>query len=150
MTHYISTYNEVTELKDSLNQAIIASGKWDNLITNNLCDVIELKDNKGALPIVAGYEAYYPDYAINEAREIEAHEKLGYEEWHEDTEIQVFLSHINNANMLVDYPEIGQYRKDNNIITYIEDNGIYVYLNHLNEEHETILNQYNANIDKKE
>ena len=147
--NYITALKEVIELRDNINTAIKKSGRWDGSITNNLCNVIELKDNKGALPIVAGYEAYYPDYAINEAREIEAHEKLGYEDWHEDTEIQIYLSHIDNANMLVDYPEIGQYRKDNNITTYINDDGVYIYLNFINKEHSDIFKNYNAIINKK-
>jgi hypothetical protein len=51
--------------------------------------------------------------------------------------------------MLGNYPQIGVYRKDNNIETIRENGLVYVYVNTLLPEHRTLLEQYNAEINEK-
>ena len=69
--------------------------------------------------------------------------------WHEpEKTIQVKQSNEDCLAMLDEYPEVGVFRKENNIITYREKGFVYVYVNTLLPEHRTLLEQYNAQINE--
>lgn len=135
---YVTTYNEALTLRDSINESIIASGRWKNTKTTNLCDVELLHSGEGALPIIAGYEQYYPEHVLQQATEVK--------NWHEDKNIQIVQSYDDLLEMLELYPEIAVYRRDNNIQTHKENNKVYVYVNELFQEHRDILESFNAKI----
>lgn len=70
--------------------------------------------------------------------------------WHDDTAtIQLIQTFEDSLQMLEDFPEIGMYRKQNNLIPIKENGYIYFYLNHLLDEHKTILENYNTQINTK-
>jgi len=70
--------------------------------------------------------------------------------WHEaDKKIQVKQSNEDCLAMLDEYPEVGVFRKQNNIITYRENGFVYVYVNTLFPEHRALFEQFNAEINEK-
>ena len=69
--------------------------------------------------------------------------------WHEaDKTIQVKQSNDDCLSMLDEYPEVGVFRKQNNIITYRENGFVYVYVNTLFSEHRALFEQFNAEINE--
>lgn len=75
----------------------------------------------------------------------------GTEIWHEaDMKIQIKMSFENNIKMLESYPEIGVYRKENNIGTYIVNNYTYSYCNYLLDEHRALLTAFGGIINERE
>lgn len=69
--------------------------------------------------------------------------------WHEaDKTIQVKQSNDDCLAMLDEYPEVGVFRKENNIITYRENGFVYVYVNTLFPEHKALFEQFNAEINE--
>lgn len=70
-------------------------------------------------------------------------------DWHEDTNFQIFLTHKDNTILIKEVSAIYEYWKDNDIDTYIEDSGVYLYVNYLLDEHRTLLLSYNAVINEK-
>lgn len=86
MIYYINTYQVALVLLEEINKTIINSGIWNNTVTNRLCYVLEIKGGNGAIPIVEGYEQFYPEYMISEARELNNNELLN--------EVQLELSPI--------------------------------------------------------
>ena len=70
--------------------------------------------------------------------------------WHEaDKTIQVKQSNDDCLAMLNEYPEVGVFRKENNIITYRENGYVYVYVNTLFPEHRALFEQFNAEINEQ-
>ena len=69
--------------------------------------------------------------------------KHGGNEWHEDTEIRVFLELFESSRLIKDYPEMASFGN----LSYIEPDGVYIYLNFIESEHETLLLSYNAIIE---
>lgn len=70
--------------------------------------------------------------------------------WHEpEKTIQVKQSNDDCLAMLNEYPEVGVFRKENNIITYRENGFVYVYVNTLFPEHRALFEQFNAEINEK-
>ena len=75
----------------------------------------------------------------------------GNEIWHEtDMIIQIKMSFENNIKMLEQYPEIGVYRKENNIGTYIVNSYTYSYCNYLLDEHRALLTAFGGIINERE
>lgn len=69
--------------------------------------------------------------------------------WHEPNKsIQVKQSNNDCLAMLDEYPEVGVFRKENNIITYRENGYVYVYVNTLFPEHRALFEQFNAEINE--
>jgi len=69
--------------------------------------------------------------------------------WHEpEKTIQVKQSNDDCLAMLDEYPEVGVFRKQNNIITYRENGFVYVYVNTLFPEHRALFEQFNAEINE--
>ena len=69
--------------------------------------------------------------------------------WHEtELGIQIIFSYDNLIKMLNDYPEIGEYKKVNEIKTYIENGLCYSYINFIYEEHRLIFQNYGAKINE--
>jgi hypothetical protein len=69
--------------------------------------------------------------------------------WHEpEKTIQVKQSNDDCLAMLNEYPEVGVFRKENNIITYRENGFVYVYVNTLFPEHRALFEQFNAEINE--
>ena len=74
----------------------------------------------------------------------------GNETWHEENmKIQIVMSFENNIKMLEQYPEIGMYRKDNNVGTYIVNNFTYSYCNYLLDEHRALLTAFGGIINER-
>jgi len=70
--------------------------------------------------------------------------------WHEeDKAIQIVQSNNDCLNMLEEFPEVGVFRKQNNIITYRENGFVYVYVNNLFPEHRALFLQFNSTINEK-
>ena len=70
-------------------------------------------------------------------------------QWHEPNKsIQVKQSNDDCLAMLDEYPEVGVFRKENNIITYRENGFVYVYVNTLFPEHRALFEQFNAEINE--
>ena len=70
--------------------------------------------------------------------------------WHDETKsIQIIQSNNDCLNMLKEYPEVGVYRKQNNIDTYVDNNLVYVYVNNLLPEHRLMFEQFNSTINEK-
>jgi hypothetical protein len=71
-------------------------------------------------------------------------------QWHEEEKsIQIIQSNNDCLNMLDEYWQIAQYRKENNIITYRENGMVYVYVNNLFPEHRALFLQFNSTINEK-
>lgn len=74
----------------------------------------------------------------------------GNELWHEENmKIQIIMSFENNIKMLELYPEIGVYRKKNNIGTYMVNNFTYSYCNYLLDEHRMLLTGFGGIINER-
>ena len=70
--------------------------------------------------------------------------------WHDDNcSIQIVQSKDDCLNMLDNYPEIGVYRKDNNIENIRENGFVYIYVNYILPEHILLLEGFNAIINNK-
>lgn len=66
------------------------------------------------------------------------------ETWHENKKYRIQLSYDNQLTLLELYPEMGVYRKENNIIVYKENENTYFYVNKILDEHRVLLLSFNA------
>lgn len=66
--------------------------------------------------------------------------------WHENKLFQVKLSYDDQLTLLEQYPEMGVYRKQNNIIVYKENDTTYFYVNYILDQHKALLLSFNATI----
>jgi hypothetical protein len=115
---------------------------------NNPQDTVTQRYTDGTVFFVFGYivkdavtEQYITDY-------LEILEEVP--RWHEeDKSIQIIQSNNDCLNMLEEYPEVGVFRKQNNIITYRENGFVYVYVNNLFPEHRALFLQFNSTINEK-
>lgn len=138
---YITTKQKAQELLESITDAIKQSGVWRNTKTTKLCDLVEFHSGDCGLPIVHGYESFYPDSVLESAEQMPP-------DWHEDKQIQIVQSNEDLLSMLEEYPEIAVYRKENNITTYRESGRVYVYVNWILDEHRSIFENYDAEINE--
>ena len=69
--------------------------------------------------------------------------KEGTHEWHRQTLLRVFLNHYDNARMLKAYPIFSNFAD----MTEVEADGVYVYLNFLEEEHRQIIEGFNGRVE---
>jgi len=66
------------------------------------------------------------------------------EKWHENKQFQVKLTYDDQLALLEAYPEMGVYRKQNNIIVYKENDTTYFYVNYILDQHKSLLLSFNA------
>ena len=69
--------------------------------------------------------------------------KEGTHEWHRQTLLRVFLNPYDNASMLKAYPISSNYAD----MTEVEADGVYVYLNFLEDEHRQIIEFFNGKVE---
>jgi len=71
--------------------------------------------------------------------------------WHEpNMPMQIVMTFEQSTKLVGAYPEIAAYRKANNIVTYYEYDGTYVYVNWLLPEHKALFEAFGAIIKTKE
>ena len=69
--------------------------------------------------------------------------KEGVYEWHRQTLLRVFINHYDNAMMLKTYPIFSNFAD----MTEVEADGVYVYLNFLEDEHRQIIEGFNGRVE---
>jgi hypothetical protein len=131
---------------NTLNQEWIKQYRIDNpkdKTTTKYIDVVELFEFEYVLKDSIT-EQYITDY-------IEIVDELPEKPiWHDETcSIQTLQNNEDCLAMLDAYPEIGVYRKQNNIETIRENGFVYVYVNYILDEHRTLLENFNAKITEK-
>ena len=139
---YITTQTEAEQLLESITTEIKQSGFWRGTMTTKLCDLVEFHSGDWGLPIVSGYESFYPQNIIDNSEQMPA-------DWHEDKQIQIVQTNEDLLEMLNEFPEIAVYRKQNDIETYMESGKVYLYVNYIMDEHRAILEKFNAEINEK-
>lgn len=70
--------------------------------------------------------------------------------WHlSGKTIQVFLTHSSGTKLIIENPDLVAYMKSVGIPTIYENDGIYIYLEELYEEHRLLFMQYGAEFNEK-
>jgi hypothetical protein len=103
----------------------------DNLIV--VCAYNRKDNNEVVYGIDYSFKSQYPDFI-----EVEV---LSQEEtfWHEeDKTIQLYQTNKGAVWTALNMNQLNEYRKENNIITYQEEDGIYFYVNNLLPEHRVL------------
>lgn len=68
--------------------------------------------------------------------------------WHDETQtIKIVQRYTDCLEMIQNSPEIGVFRKENNIEAIRDGGNVYIYVSNLLPEHEALFNQYNAIIE---
>ena len=150
MNYYVTTLASAITKCNNLNQRAVDGGAFIDGVTTKICEVLELKTGQGAIPIIEAnggiYLQYYTEEQLSEQRELTWYEE---NDWHEELQFQIFLTHKDNTILIKEVSAIYEYWKDNNIDTYIEDSGVYMYVNFILPEHRALLISYNAVINEK-
>ena len=150
MKHYKTTIEKCNELAQIINDTFITQYRIDNPNDN-------ITQRYFTPQIISGYgyimKDSYTEQFVNEADVIEVVE-LGGEsttDWHEtDKDFQIFLTYQESVELTEEYPELAQYRKDNNILSHKEEEGVYFYVNYFKEGHRDVLEVYGRVNEKEE
>jgi hypothetical protein len=150
MKYYVTELASAITKCNNLNNRAVDGGAFTDGITSKICEILELKTGQGAIPIIeenqGKYLQYYTAEQLAEQRELTWYET---NDCHEDLEFQIYLTHKNNTILTKEVPAIYEYWKTNDIDTYVEDEGVYMYVNYILDEHRALLTGYGAIINEK-
>ena len=115
---------------------------------------VDIIENGMTIPNVGNYKV--SDYSIDGTHIINgwvyfntreaAEEYFKHPVFHEQTEKRIILGLLDNTRLIQDVPELGVYLKQNNINSYIDGQFVYIYVNYILTEHETLIISYNGTI----
>lgn len=122
---------------------IASQEQWQEL-SNNLI-VICMHNRKDNNEVVYGIDLQYKDqYPDFEEVEVLSQDELF---WHDDTKsIKLYQTIRGFIWSSLNMSELGIYRRDNNIVTYEENDGFYFYVNNLLPEHRELF-ESNSNLE---
>ena len=139
MKHYKTTIEKCNQLAQLINDTFITQHRIHNPNDN----ITQRYFNP---QIILGYgyilKDSYTEQFVNEADVIEVVEELPTE-WHEpDADFQIFLTYQKSVELTEEHPELAQYRKDNNILSHKEEEGVYFYVNFFEPGHRELVENY--------